>query len=657
MSFDKIKSLRCQIEQANVAYYQDEAPTISDAEYDKLFRELEDLEKQFPEYKSDDSPTNKVGAELKNTFDPHKHREAMLSLQNAMNKEELEQFFVRVEKGLEMDEVEYHIEYKFDGVAVELEYENGELRTASTRGDGVTGEVITNNIREISNIPQNLETELKSFEVRGEVVFPIKSFAELNDRRKAEGENQFANPRNAASGSIRQLDPSVTASRPLVFYAYSVLSKEGLPFVSQDESLRFLDQVGFTVEADRLISADKSEIFDFYEKAAEKRSGLAYEVDGLVLKVNNRKHQAKLGVRSRSPKWALALKFPPEEGFSEIVDISIQVGRTGALTPVAELEPVAIGGVVVKRATLHNKSEIERKGILIGDRVVVRRQGDVIPAVVSVVESVRDGSQKEFKMPTECPVCAGELEEEQVVVRCVNPACPAKLEQAVIHFVSRKAFDIDKVGEKLITQLLEFDLVRSAADLFRLKKEDLLELDRQAEKSVSNVLESIEGAKKITLASFLFSLGIRHMGIETAKLLASTFGDLASIRAASEDELIEINGLGEITAQSIYKSLRSDYVSELMDDLLKVGIQVEKTNVVAKGASLEGRTFVITGSFEDYSRDQLKELIELHGGKVTGSVSKKTSYLVAGEAAGSKLQKAQDLEVAVLSIEELLQKL
>ena len=658
----RIAELVKAIEEANHKYYIESLPTISDSEYDILFRELEDLERKHPEYIVENSPTARVAGDAATAFTPVAHREPMLSLSNALDIDEFYEFNERVQKLVEHVEIEYSVEYKFDGVALEVVYRDGELVVASTRGDGKIGENITQNARTIVGVPKSLPVVdglPKTLEVRGEVVIPVADFEIYNEQRIASGEPAFANPRNAASGSLRQIDPKETAKRPLKFFAYQLISEAAIFASSNNEVHDLLKLLGFEVQTDFFITRDFEEVIGFYRKLEQRRDALPFEIDGLVVKVNSHELQEKLGSRSRSPRWAIALKFAPSEEFTKLLNISIQVGRTGTLTPVAELEPVSIGGVVVKRATLHNEQEIARKGIKIGDTVVVRRQGDVIPAVRAVMVEKRTGEETEFVMPTKCPECGFRVvreKEEDVAVRCVNEDCPAKLLEKLKHFVSRQAFDIDSLGEKLIAQLIEAKMIFQPADLFRLDFEKVAALERMGEKSSENLREAIEKSKKIELGRFIYALGIRHVGIRTAEAISRASGSLNTLRQMGVENLVEVEDVGEVVARAIVDYFTSNSCGLLVDNILAVGVEIQDPVVeeLSNGnrGVFDGERVVITGSIEGLSRTEAKKLVEQQGGKVISSVSKSTSILVAGEKSGSKLKKAEELGVRIVFEEE-----
>ncbi|MCB0310054.1 MAG: NAD-dependent DNA ligase LigA, partial [Bdellovibrionales bacterium] len=659
-SKERINTLVTELNEHAYRYYVLSHPLISDAEYDRQYRELVELESKYPELVRTDSPTRRVGAKPAAGFKEVQHRVPMLSLNNAMNEQDLFDFDQQVQRYLDkqLDErsaakITYAVEYKFDGVAVNLTYENGELVLGATRGDGAIGEDITTNIRTINTIPLRLRQEGASrgiFEVRGEVIFLLEDFAALNRLRVSQGEAPFANPRNAASGSLRQLDPSITAKRPLTFFAYGVGSVEqsDLP-TSHSETMRFLAQCGFKISPLSRTARGVDELLECYRLAAENRSELQFEVDGLVAKVDAYELQKILGFRHRSPRWAIAAKFEALEEHTRLLDIVIQVGRTGALTPVAVLEPVKVGGVIVSRATLHNQDEIERKDLRIGDTVVVRRQGDVIPAVAAALPELRDGSQKIFKFPKVCPECGSLAERRsgEAVFRCPNPHCPAKLEERIRHFAARNACDIEGLGEKNIALLMQYGLVDDVADLYRLTVSQLSELPRMGEISSANLIEALAKSKEQPLDRFIFALGIRHVGEKTARNLALHTGSLERFRELSEAELLALPDIGEETARSIVTFLSNPQEIELLDKLLAQGFRIQNIDS-PKSASLAGKTFVLTGGLQELSRNQAEQRIEALSGKVTSSVSKKTDFVVGGEDPGSKCEKAKSLGVKTL---------
>jgi DNA ligase (NAD+) len=653
-------------------YYVLSQPTISDAEYDQLFRELQQLEATHPEHVRNDSPTQRVGGKPLEGFETVRHAVPMLSLDNAMNEDEVRDFDDQVRRflakdGVQLDTADYTVECKFDGVAVSLIYRDGILERAATRGDGTTGEDVTSNVRTIKAIPLKLRgAHLPKgvLEIRGEVLFRKKEFDALNEERIARGEESFANPRNAASGSLRQLDPRETARRPLWFFAYGVgVVDSNDPHISTlstrplDQVMRAVADFGFSISPGFRVARGSAGILDAYRQAEVDRDSLPFEVDGLVIKVNDPALQQRLGFRQRSPRWAVAAKFKPVEAITTLEDITVQVGRTGALTPVAMLAPVKVGGVVVSRATLHNQDEIERKGIRIGDRVVVRRQGDVIPAVVAVVTAARTGAEREFSFPNTCPECETRVERVpgEAVVRCPNARCPAKLHNRILHYASRDAMDIEGLGDKMVALLLEHEVVGELPAIYDLTVEQLQELPRMGELSSRNLVVAIQASKQRPLDRFIFALGIRHVGSKTGLVLARHFGTIERFLETTEDELLGVEEVGPETAASITSFLKDDVEVAIVRQLLKHGVYPEPVVVDrTKAQKLAGATFVLTGTFSTMSRKQAEEQILEWGGKVSGSVSKKTNYVVAGESPGSKLDAAERLGVPVISESDLL---
>lgn len=653
-------------------YYVLSQPTISDAEYDELFRELQRLERAHPEYVRSDSPTQRVGGKPLEGFATVRHRIPMLSLDNAMNEEELRSFDDQVRRflakeGIEQSDIEYTVEFKFDGVAVALTYENGLLIQAATRGDGTTGEDVTSNVRTIKAIPLKLREESEpqgTCEIRGEVLFRKREFEALNAERVARGEESFANPRNAASGSLRQLDPQETAKRPLWFFAYGlgVVESEHRKLVDinarpLNDAMKTIESLGFSISPGFRVVRGVSQLVSAYQAAEAERDSLPFEVDGIVIKVNDTRLQKVLGFRQRSPRWAIAAKFKPVEAVTVLEDIIIQVGRTGALTPVAVLKPVRVGGVIVSRATLHNQDEIERKGVLIGDSVVVRRQGDVIPAVVAPVTAARTGNERAFKFPTRCPECESSVERVpgEAVIRCPNAKCPAKLHNRILHFATRDAMDIEGLGDKMVALLVEHNVVHDLPSLYSLRVEDLQKLPRMGELSSRNLVDGIEQSKTRPLDRFIFALGIRHVGSKTAAVLARHCKNIESFMKLTEQELLTVDEIGPETAHSIASFLSDENEQELVRALRERGVRpAEITIDQKKAATLSGKTFVLTGTFASMSRKEAEEKIVEYGGKVSSSVSKKTSFVVAGEGPGSKLDNARALGVAILSEDELL---
>ena len=666
----RIDQLVEELNDHSYRYYVLSQPTISDAEYDQLFRELQKLEAAHPEAVRADSPTQRVGARPLEGFATVQHRLPMLSLDNAMNEEELIDFDEQVRRflakdGHEAGEIEYTVEFKFDGVAVSLLYEDGKLTQAATRGDGTTGEDVTLNVRTIKAIPLKLRGKQSPqglLEIRGEVLFRKREFDALNEDRQARGEETFANPRNAASGSLRQLDPQETAKRPLWFFSYGVgvvesatKSVAALARAPLDKAMKEVEGLGFSISPGFRTVRGAAALAEAYRDAEEARDSLPFEVDGIVIKVNDVALQERLGFRQRSPRWAIAAKFKPVEAVTTLEDIIIQVGRTGALTPVAVLKPVRVGGVVVSRATLHNQDEIERKGLLIGDSVVVRRQGDVIPAVVAAVTASRTGKERRFLFPTECPECGTAVErpEGEAVARCPNPQCPAKLHNRIVHFASRDAMDIEGLGDKMVELLLEHKVVDDLPALYLLSPEMLRELPRMGELSSKNLVESIAESKQRPLDRLIFALGIRHVGSKTAQTLARQCGTIEKFQALTEEQLLAMEEVGPETASSVSEFLADRYSQNLVRTLLERGVSPAHVAVRdAEGGALSGQTFVLTGTLATMSRKEAEEQILNRGGKVSSSVSKKTSFVVAGDSPGSKLDAAKKLGVAVLSEQE-----
>ena len=648
-----IAQLREKIHYHNYRYYVLDEPEISDAEYDRLFVELEELERKYPELITPDSPTQRIGAKPVAEFGTYEHSIPMLSLNSVNTEVAVRDFDERVRRMLGVEEIEYVVEPKIDGLAMELVYENGVFIVGSTRGDGKTGENITQNLKTVKTLPLRILSETAPLlEVRGEVFMPVSKFKELNDLLGAKGDRMFANPRNAAAGSVRQLDSRVTASRPLDFFAYGIGRMEGKAFSTQWEVLEYLHMIGFKVSPLIRRFKEFEDVIKYHDEVKEKRDELDYEIDGIVVKVNRIEYQERLGLISRSPRWAIAYKFPAREEFTTVNDIVVQVGRTGALTPVAILAPVQISGVTVSRATLHNEDELRRKDVRIGDTVVVERAGDVIPEVVSVIKSKRTGAEKEFRMPDRCPICGAEVLKEGPIVRCIGVSCSAQLKERIKHFASLRAMNIEGLGEKVIEQLVDKKAVSDAADLFFLTRRDLLKLERMGDKSARNLLKAIEKSKQTTFSRFSYALGIRHVGVHTASLLADTFRDLESLRNASYDDLVLIPDIGPEVAKSVLLFFEQEGTKELLDKLERAGVWYDKTEKVAEEEMvLAGKTFVFSGRIS-MSREDAKSVVERLGGKVASSVSKKTDYVVAGAEAGSKLEKAVQLGVKVIAEQE-----
>jgi len=658
----RIEELKNTINYHNYRYYTLQDPEITDAEYDRLLRELIELEERFPHLATEDSPTKRVGAPPAEEFEKVPHRLPMLSLQNAFSEEELREFHDRITRLLGTEKVEYVAEVKMDGVAVELIYENGVLKRGITRGDGYTGEDVTANVRTIQTIPLSLSspdgTVPELLEVRGEVFIEKKAFRWLNRVRGEKGEPLFANPRNAASGSLRQLDPKVTAKRPLKTFCYGIGLVEGKELESQWETLEYLASLGLPVNEKRKLCRSLEEVLEFYDEIEREREELPYEADGIVVKVNSFEQQKALGEISRSPRYAIAFKFPPSQATTVLEDIVVQVGRTGTLTPVAILRPVKVGGVEVKRATLHNMDEVERKDIRIGDTVIVQRAGDVIPEVVKPITSRRTGNERKFTMPKTCPACGAPVirVEGEAAYRCTGDNCLAKKREKIKHFVSRNAMNIEGLGDRIVNLLIDEGLVTTPADLYRLTVDDLINLPRFGEKSAKNTIEAINRSRKTTLSRFIFALGIRHVGEHLSQVLAERFGSVEKLAEATYEELTSIREIGPEVAKSIVSFFQDPENRKLVDDLLKAGIEFEEEPAKEEG-KLTGLTFLFTGALKTMTRQEAKKRVEEKGGKVASSVSRKVDILVVGEDPGKKLEEARELGIRTLSEEEFLKML
>jgi DNA ligase (NAD+) len=655
--------LRAEIERHNRLYHHEDSPEISDTEYDRLFQELVEIEAQDPSLQTPDSPTLRVGSQPSEGFEEHSHLLPMLSLDNAFGEDELRAFDERVKKGLETeDEIEYEIELKFDGLSLSLTYVDGLLVTGATRGDGTTGENITENVRTIRDIPLRLRNgPMGSVEIRGEAVMFKSVFDDLNRTRVEAGEQAFANPRNAAAGGMRQLDSRLAAERKLSFFAYGIGAGDAPGDGTQLGMLQALTEMGFPNRADAMVFKGVKPLMERIAAIIDSRPDLHYGIDGCVIKVNNLADQVKLGSTARGPRWAIAYKFPSEQAFTVLNEVTWQVGRTGVVTPVAELEPVFVGGVTISRATLHNMEEMERKDVRPGDTVIVQRAGDVIPEVVGPVLAKRSESACLAAAPTQCPACGTELtsEEDQVALRCPNKrACPDQLQTGLAHFASRTAMDIEGLGEKQIERFLQEGLITDIASIYRLHEheEALKEMDRMGEQSIANLLEGIEKSKSQPLARLIFGIGIRQVGSRTSVDLAREFGSLAGLAAASEDDLIEVDEIGPKIAAEISEWFDEDENRSLVTDLQKLGLNPTQEKPEADGL-LAGQIIVFTGKLEIKTRKEAEELVQSLGGKASGSVSAKTTLLVAGPGAGSKLKKAQDLGVEVTTEEEFFSRL
>ncbi|MEH7342905.1 NAD-dependent DNA ligase LigA [Bacillus sp. JJ1532] len=662
MAENKVNELKNLLNQYNYEYHVLDQPSVPDAEYDRLMRELVEIEEGFPELKSSDSPTQRVGGEVLDMFEKVQHQSQMLSLSNAFSEQDLMDFDRRIRQVVG-DDFSYVCELKIDGLAVSLRYEDGLFVLGATRGDGSTGENITANLRTIRSIPLRLNKEV-SLEARGEAFMPKRSFEALNHLRAEKGEELFANPRNAAAGSLRQLDPRIAASRNLDVFLYSVTDTGETAIDSHSEALDFLDSLGFKTNKQRKKCADIHEVIEYVEKWTKERPQLAYEIDGIVIKVDSFEQQQDLGTTAKSPRWAIAYKFPAEEVITTLKAIELSVGRTGVVTPTAILEPVRVAGSTVQRASLHNEDLIREKDIRIGDQVVVKKAGDIIPEVVNVLADRRTGEEEEFHMPTHCPECESELIrlDGEVALRCINPKCPAQIREGLIHFVSRNAMNIDGLGEKVISQLFAENLIHDVADLYKLKYEQLIQLERMGEKSVQNLLAAIEASKQNSLEKLIFGLGIRHVGEKAAKTIAQQFGSMEGLEAATRDDFLAINEIGEKMADSIVAFFEQEEVKELLQELREADVNMEYKGpklVTAENSEsiFAGKTIVLTGKLERLSRNEAKDQIEALGGKVSGSVSKKTDIVIAGEDAGSKLTKAQELGIDIWDEERLVEEL
>ena len=669
----RIAALSDEIREHDHRYYVLDKPTISDAAYDKLMRELQELEIQYPDLRANDSPTLRVSGGLREGFKKVKHLRPLLSLDSLMSEREVAEFDERVKKGLGLDEglfaeeVNYMAEHKFDGLSIELVYEDGILTRGSTRGDGDVGEDVTENLRTIRAIPLRLREEgppvRGTIAIRGEVLIPLAAFAELNQRLIVAGEEPFAAARSAASGTVRQLDVSITAGRKLDFFAYEIMAYETPargphPFPTQHDMLDCLGAWGFHVESDVKLCHGLAEALAFHARLLARREKLPYEVDGVVIKVDDRAVQTRLGMRSRSPRWAVAYKFPPREEVTQIVDIVVQVGRTGKLTPVAQLKPVDVSGVTVSRATLHNQDELDRKDVRIGDTVRVRRAGDVIPEVVEVLLDKRPSGTRRFELPAKCPVCGSEVVREGAAHLCTNGlACPAQLERHIVHFTMRGAMDIAGLGEKTVKQLLARELVKDLADIYHLTPIHLVQLEGFAEKSIENLLAAIEASKRPRFDRLLFALGIEHVGDTVARLLAEHFGSLAQLREATQEQLQAIRGIGPEVAESVHHFFANPRNRRVLDRLLKAGVKPVTETRPEGPRALDGEIVVFTGGLETMPRPDAQRLAERHGARVAGTLSRKVTLVVAGPGAGSKLEDARRLGVKVIDERAFLKRI
>ena len=658
----RIEQLKEQLNRWSHEYYVEDKPTATDAEYDKAYHELLALEKEHPEFVTADSPTQRVGGEVLEQFQKVTHTNPMLSLSNAFSKEDLEEFDARLRK-LTNRAIEYVCELKIDGLSIALTYQNGQLQLGATRGDGTTGEDVTGNVRTIKSVPLSLK-EPWNIEVRGECYMPKKSFVALNESREEEGLEVFANPRNAAAGSLRQLDPKIAAKRNLSVFLYSSPSVEELDVSTQEELLEKMAEIGFVTNPERLKCQTIDEVWNYIETIGSKRQELPYEIDGMVIKVNDFATQEEIGYTVKAPRWAIAYKFPAEEAQTVVRDVEWTVGRTGVVTPTAVMDPVQLAGTTVRRASLHNIDLMKERDIRLEDTVVIHKAGDIIPEVTRVIFEKRPATSQPYEFPTTCPVCHEKLEhlEDEVAIRCLNPKCPAQLTEGMSHFVSRNAMNMSGIGPSIIKQLFEEGLVLDVADLYKLTLDQLLALDKIQQKSAENILEAIENSKANSLERLLTGLGIRHVGTKAAKELAQHFENMKALQEASIEQLLEIDGLGDIIAYSVKTYFEQPSVQELIQELQDRGVNMSylgktKADSEASGHILSGKTVVLTGTLEQLTRQDAKEKLESLGAKVTGSVSKKTDVVIAGHSAGSKLDKANALGIEVWSEQQFLDSL
>ncbi|MCM8805042.1 MAG: NAD-dependent DNA ligase LigA [Candidatus Omnitrophica bacterium] len=648
---ERIEELVKLINYYNYMYYVENNPVISDYEYDQLYKELVELEEKYPEYKLPDSPTQKVGGHVLEGFKTIEHKIPMLSMDNTYSEEELLEFDAKVKRMADVKDVDYIVELKFDGVAVSLHYEDGEFILGVTRGDGFKGDDITENLKTIKTLPLRINYKEK-IEVRGEVYMRKDDFEKLNKEKKEKGEELFANPRNATAGSLKLLDPKIVSQRNLQIFIYQGFLNNRLK--THWEVLNFLKNIGFPVSPYRKHCKNINEVIEYCKEWVEKRFTLPYNIDGMVIKVNSLDLQRTLGTTTKSPRWAVAYKFPAEQVSTVLKDVIIQVGRIGTLTPVAVLEPVRVSGTTVSRATLHNFDEIKRLGVKIGDRVFVEKSGEIIPKVVKVITEARTGKEKEIPIPEKCPVCGSKVvkDKEEVAIRCPNIRCPAQVKERIIHFTSRDAMDIEGLGEKWVNIFVDKNLLSDYGDIYYLKYDDLIKLERMGDKSVRNLLSAIEKSKTRPLSNLIYALGIRHIGIHASEILAEEFKSIDELKEATIERLSTIPEIGPIMAESIIEFFSNEENLKVIEKLKKAGVKMEKEKIEEKKDILSGLTFVVTGTLKNYSRDEIQNYIKKLGGKVTNSVSKNTNYLICGEQPGSKLQKAQELGVKIISEEE-----
>ena len=648
---EEVERLRRELRHHNYLYYVKNQPVISDREYDKLFKRLQELEEEYPQLKSPDSPTARVGAPPQDRFKKVKHIKKMLSLQGVQNDKEVEDFDRRCKERLNVERLDYMCEPKLDGLSVELRYERGRFVQGATRGDGLEGEDITENLKTIGSIPLRLQKEdIDHLVVRGEIIMLIKDFQDLNKRHTEEGKQTFANPRNAAAGSVRQLDPKITAQRKLEAFIYEIMDISGRKVATQRDALELLSEYGFKVNPEIKYCKDIKEAIEYHDKMEKKRESLDYEIDGIVIKVNNLDYYERLGTRTTDPRWALAFKFEPRKEKTIIEDIVVQVGRTGILTPVALLKPVEVGGVTVSRATLHNMDEIKRKDVRIKDKVRIQRAGDVIPQVASVDKKARTGKEKEFRMPARCPSCGSPVIKEEVYYLCSGGiSCPAQIKESIKHFASKEAMDIEFLSDKTVELFYEQGLISSVSDIYKLKREDIMKLPGWREKSTQNLINAIERSKDTTLSRFIYALGIRHVGRHLADVLAENFKDINGLKKAKKEDLEEIREVGPKVAESIYKFFHNRKNLDIIEKLIKNGVRIKRQVAAGK---LRGLTFLFSGSLDSYSRSEAKRLVESEGGDVASAVSDRVDYLVIGKDPGSKLAKAKEKGIRIINEEE-----
>ena len=653
---NRIEELRKQVEYHAKRYYDDDEPEISDFEYDMLMVELRNLEKDYPEFVSTDSLTQKVGGHVKEGFEKVTHEVPLQSLQDIFSFEEIDDFVQKIEQKAKengIEEVSYVVETKIDGLSAALEYKNGEFVRGATRGNGLVGEDVTNNLKTVKTIPKKLKENIDII-VRGEVFISKQDFEQMNQEREENEQELFANARNAAAGSLRQLDSKITAKRPLDIYIFNVQKIEGKSFNSHFEELEYLEKLGFNVNPVRIPCENMKEIEKAIEKIGEDREKLTFGIDGAVVKVDNLKFREILGTTAKTPRWAVAYKYPPERKETKLKDIICQVGRTGVITPMAILEPVKVAGSTISKTTLHNEDFIKEKDIRVGDTIVVQKAGDVIPEILEVKKEKRDGTEQVFEMPKVCPVCGAPVvrEEGEAVSRCIGIECPAKLVRNIIHFVSRECMNIDGLGDKIIEQLINRNLISNMADIYFLKFEDIATLKKNGQKFTQNLIEAINNSKNNDLYRLIAALGIRHIGTKAAKTLAKKYKTMDSLINASLESLAMTDDIGEISANSIYEFFRQDQTIDLINRLKEANVNMEALDTEDIDNRFEGKTFVLTGTLERFTRKEASDLIEKHGGKTSGSVSKKTDYVLAGEDAGSKLTKAQNLGVEIITEEQ-----